>query len=495
VIPEATPKLSHARRSVIWVIVAGIALIIGCYGFVKWLWSGAETYRVDGVPFREWLAQRPDMQIENPIAVVGTNAVPHLIKVLRRTPESPRALQLRQKIWTALPGFLKARFPELRPIPDWQVRRTALWAVRALQSEAQSAMPVVVEIARSETNRMVRAGALVAALNIAPQSSQTFALWRDEWEHTNHFSRRDLALYLGMPRVPIPAAVPYLLREAANQHSEARRAALETLSYFGPEARPAVPDMVGVFDGMLPSLERLGPAAVDAIPALTKFLTEDGPRMTTAYSTVTRSQVTLDTRPGLQAAALEVLTAIGPDASSALPAIAQFLTNSDPSLQMLAASAQAHITRNSDSVLPILLAGLENRLKGTPESYVKIKESVVSHGPQAAAFLIGELGPLGRDASTSLENMLTDKNPFTRVIAAQALWRVSRQAEKCLPVLLEAASDRNADLASIQAIEAIGEMGSVAQTGIPILERLRTNSIAVRHTVNSVLPLIQGRSK
>jgi HEAT repeat protein len=356
-------------------------------------------------------------------------------------------------------------------------------------------MPDVVEIARTETNRMVRAGALVAALNIAPQSPETFALWRDEWEHTNYFSRRDLALYLGMPHVPIPAAAPYLLREAADQRSEARLAVLETLSYFGPDARPAVPIMVGVFDGMLPSLQRLGPIAADAVPALTAFLTEHGPRMTTAYSTVTRSQVTLDTRPDMQAAALEVLKAIGPNANSALPAIATFLTNADPSLRMLAASAQAHITGNPEPVLPILLAGLENRLNGTPNASVKIKESLASHGSQAAAFLIGELGPLGQEASPSLENMLTDRNPFTRVIAAQALWRVSRRAEKCLAVLLGAAGDRNSDLTSLQAIEAIGEMGSAAQTAIPILERLRTNSIAVRQAVNSVLPLIQERSK
>jgi HEAT repeat protein len=342
---------------------------------------------------------------------------------------------------------------------------------------------------------MVRSSALVAALNIAPQSPETFSAWRNEWEHTNYFSRHDLALYLAMPRVSIPAAVPMLLREASDEHSAARRSILETLGYFGEGARPAVPYMVDVFDGMLPTLKRLGPIATEAVPALTIFLGEQGPRMTAAYSTVQKSQITFDTRPDLQAAVLEVLAAVGSNAAPALPAISPFLTNADPSLRMLAASARAHITGNADAALPILLAGLENRLDGSPKAYVSIRDSVVSYGPQAAAFLIGALGPVGRDFSSKLDSLLSDHNSFTRVIAAQALWRISGKADKALPVLLEAAKDQTSELAAIQAIEAIGEMGTAAQQATPVLQQVRTNSLEVRHAVNLVLPLIQSPAK
>src|SRR2546425_685997 len=96
------PRRAFARRCA---CCAGcIALVLAFAGFLLWAWfsSGADDYKVDGVPFREWVAQRPDFMIQEPLAALGTNALPHLIRIVRRQPESPRVYEIKQKIWNSL---------------------------------------------------------------------------------------------------------------------------------------------------------------------------------------------------------------------------------------------------------------------------------------------------------------------------------------------------------------------------------------------------------
>jgi hypothetical protein len=163
---------------------AGVCVLVAALaGVLLWAWftAGTDAFRVNGVPFRRWVAQRSDFQIQEPLAGVGSNAVPHLIGILRRAPESPRVYEWKQKIWSWLPRSAQSRFPQWQPVPDAQVRRTALFGIWFFGAEAKEALPYVVRTARSETNLMVRAAALIAALNIAPQAAETFALWREEW--------------------------------------------------------------------------------------------------------------------------------------------------------------------------------------------------------------------------------------------------------------------------------------------------------------------------
>jgi HEAT repeat protein len=498
---NGTPHL--AKRRVLFALIAALSLVLIFAASWKWFSAGADDYKVAGVPFRQWLAAHPNFQVEEGLSALGTNAVPHLSRIVQRSPEPPWVYGLKQKIWNAFPVFIQRRHPELRPVPDWQIRRTALFALRFLGEQGKPALSAAVHAGRTETNRMVRASGLAAALNIAPLAPETFALWLEEWNQTNHFSRRDLALYIGMPQVPIPAAVPYLLKEIDDEHSDAKLNAMETLSWFGEFARPAVPQMSKMFSrpstfrgNILYIFARLGPVASEAVPALVSCLNEEGPAMVTVYDAMKGSQVTNDVRPGLTVGCLEALMAIGPGASNALPTISPLLTNRDPTIRMLAAATQIKLGGPTEDCLPILIAGAENRLGGKIEAYLHLRtvENLASHGPQGAAYLLGTIGPPAKKALPSIEPLMTNENIYTRVVTAQAIWRICGDTDRTLPVLLESVSAPNqgSDLSIMFAINAIGEMGPAASAAIPELERLRSNSAGTRKSVDRALTRLRG---
>ena len=99
------------KRRLAWlrVLWAGLVAVVLAGVLVGgWFFSGTDAFKVDGVPFREWVAGGRDFEIRGPLAKLGTNAVPHLVRILRRRAESPQMFQLRQSLWKPLPGFLQA---------------------------------------------------------------------------------------------------------------------------------------------------------------------------------------------------------------------------------------------------------------------------------------------------------------------------------------------------------------------------------------------------
>ena len=493
-------------------MAAGVCFIVAALaGAVVWAWfsAGADSFAVDGVPFREWLSQKPDFAVQDPLARIGTNAVPHLIAILRQRPEPAWAFSLKQSIWSHLPSTLKARFPYLRPTPDWQLRRTALFGVRFFGTEASAALPEVLRIAQTETNRMVRGGALLAALNLAPQSPAVFELWRTEWEHTNHFSRHDLALYLHEPQVPVPGAVPFLVRELTNGNSAARQPVIQAFGSFGDAARPALPQLIEVFENdkhsridLLQVFQRLGPMAGEAVPALTASLQKQEPVTVAAFSEVSQTQVQYDETPGLTAETVRALQAIGPAGRTVLPVIDGFLTNSDPTMRLLAAAAHLRVGGSTQEAMPILLAGLRNELHGVSKVYLHVEglHNTVVQGSQAAIVLCGELGETAAEALPFLERQLDNKNAWTRIIAAQAIWRITHDTSKSLPALIATLDSVPApgpqgslpqDTELVRALDAIAEMGPAAKAALPSIERVRTFSMSVRHAANKTIAAFQ----
>ncbi len=471
------------------------AFLWTCFSGVK------DALIVDGLPFREWLLQT---RVEFPLAKLGTNALPHLVAILRGRSEPAWRLRLKQRIWPHIPNQIQRRVTFLRPIPDEQLRRTALLGVRLLGPEAAAALPDVLRIGTMQTNLGMRAGALIAALNIAPQSPDTFALWRNEWMLTNHFSHQDLALYLGMPGVPISNAVPYLLSELTNENSPAIRQVANTLGFFGSAAVPALPQMIRLFEGaagtrseLLLAFQRLGPLASNAVPTLKACLLEQGPATIQVFDGMQGTQIQVDQRPDWVAGALRALSAIGPNAHSALPAIDRFLTDSDPSIRMIAAAAHIRAGGSVQEAMPILIAGLQNKLTGTAKVSLRTDLrmatmpeliEVAARGREAAEILCGELGAIATNALPYLHPL--------RITAAQAIWRISHDSNRVLPVLvavLDSASRAGSsdDHTLVRAIEAVGEIGPEAVTAIPSLERARTLSMSARRAVSRALANIR----
>src|SRR2546425_1432481 len=127
--PTATTARSHGRTGRFWLV---LALFMVALLFFALYSTRSRVFEVNGVPFRIWVAQHPDFQIEDPLAAVGTNAVPHLVRILREPDESPRAYQVKTWIWKYLPSRFHRAFQQLYPVPQWQLKRTALFGLRFL---------------------------------------------------------------------------------------------------------------------------------------------------------------------------------------------------------------------------------------------------------------------------------------------------------------------------------------------------------------------------
>jgi len=475
--------------------IGAVVLVILLVGYVGSLlfWQHDDAFQINGVPFPMWVAQRPDFGIQDPLAAIEQNVVPHLVSILGRRPDPGWVSRSKDWIWKHLPLSLQARFYTWRPIQDWQLKRTAFMGLRFLGAEAKDALPEVLRFGRLQTNPMVRAAALVAALQIAPESPETFRFWREEWERTNYFARRDLAIYLRGANYPIAGSAPLLLKEVEQKPGSVT--VLEAFAVLGDAARPAIPYILQEFKtptyrgNMLAVLTRLGPIASEAAPAITAILS--------------------DKDPNFVAEALSALKCIGQEAKSSVPAIQPLLTNSDPTIRMLAAAAVASITGNPETAIPTLVEGLEGRIAGAPKAHIRVDmhqemPGLVTSGPEAAAILLGELGPTARASIPALEQRLKDKNQWIRLAAAQALWRISGDSKKALPVLIAILDSEvsptqsqwpspggSANYGLIRTIEAIEEMGPAAREAVPALKRVRTFSGPARRSVNAALAAIQ----
>ncbi|TXS57880.1 HEAT repeat domain-containing protein [Streptomyces sp. t39] len=125
--------------------------------------------------------------------------------------------------------------------------------------------------------------------------------------------------------------------------------------------------------------------------------------------------------------ALRTLTAFGPAAAPAAPELRALLcappAGLPPEAGARAAGALWAIERDADAVLPALCG-----LLGGPDH----------DGRRAAATVVGGLGAAGAPAAPLLGSLLWSAEPWTRVEAAAALWRVTGDPDRAWPVLRRA---------------------------------------------------------
>lgn len=125
--------------------------------------------------------------------------------------------------------------------------------------------------------------------------------------------------------------------------------------------------------------------------------------------------------------ALRTLTAFGPAARPAVPELRDLLDRPPAGLSAQAGARAAGalwaIEGDADAILPALCA-----LLGGPDP----------DGRHAAAAVVGGLGAAGAAAAGPLGALLWSADPWTRVEAAAALWRVTGDPGRAWPVLRRA---------------------------------------------------------
>jgi HEAT repeat protein len=143
----------------------------------------------------------------------------------------------------------------------------------------------------------------------------------------------------------------------------------------------------------------------------------------------------------VQTAAIEALISVGPTANVALPRLVELLTNVDVHVRVQAAEAVWKVGKRPELAVPVLRRALHD-----------------ATARRAALLMLAELGPPASDTLPDLRLALKDPDPETRVLAADAVWKVSRREQFVIPVLTASlqSTDRGCQLAALRVLASIG---------------------------------------
>ena len=273
-------------------------------------------------------------------------------------------------------------------------------------------------------------------------------------ERSDLISRRQHSSVTALARIG-SSAVPAISEVLADGNPRVRQAAAVTLREIGPAAKDAVPALsvllkvrvVGsasylwsdaVRMAAIEALGSIGPGAVGAVPALSETLKD-------RWHDLARRK------------AVEALRKIG--SAEAVPALIRALADKDE-VRRLAAFALGTI---GQAAIPALIERLKDKTSGRA----------------GAAHALTQIGPAAKAAVPALVGVLKDVDTFASRAASGALVRIGLPA---VPALIETLKDEDKTV-RMYAASAIGEIGPVAEAAVPVLaEALKDDDQGVRTT-------------
>ena len=309
------------------------------------------------------------------------------------------------------------------------------------------------------------------------------------------------------------------ISDLRNKSRSERSEAAWALTYFGPAAKAAVPDLIEIIrihkDDQLQlncveALGRIGPDAAPAVPLLiNRFLkqrcnlghggviierVEGNPKYALARIRAPAVPALIDVLngpdEGMRPCAAEVLAMIGRPAKAAVPSLSRSLRHGIV-LRRHAAAALGRIGPDAAQAVPALYSLLsvkgENSLFGEMSRYEswnvvdamarigvlpipKLVDVFLSEGSSAAAYDLSMLGPMATSAVPSLQRALNDPRLEVRIEAAIALAFIDPSVSDALTVLIDALEHHPTDAFEVPV--ALARSGPHAKSALPMLLRL-----------------------
>jgi HEAT repeat protein len=265
------------------------------------------------------------------------------------------------------------------------------------------------------------------------------------------------------------AAVPALIKTLDDDSIVAHNA-MRALGAMGSAARPAVAPLLRRFENAKPrewevdveretiltTLERIGPAAVEAVPRLIEWL-PDYPQ------------------------AARTLGKIGPEAKTAVPALQKVFANEKGVARSWSAFALVKITGKTEPYVSTLA-----------ERFTRSKDD---RERRSALEALAELGSDARAALPVFVRAVNEKNirrSEFRDAAARGLVHFGPDAKEAVPDLIDMVKTAYHS-GKIAAAEALGAIGPEAKEAIPSLLQMAEEDIEFRPVVDKALARIRGR--
>ena len=355
-------------------------------------------------------------------------------------------------------------------------RAGAAMSLAFIGAEAQESAPVILALAKSDSDPQVRIALLGALQKIGVEPGDAVPLLvagiTDDHEALRHAAINALVLLRGGRDRSLAALTPLLKDENTTTRQRAARA----LGRMGPGAAPAVPALIEAArtspaDGTIANaLAEIGPEVLPAVlAALQNASAPDAERLLGLLRGFGNPAIPVllealkNSSPPVRAAAAKALGGMGRDAKRAAEPL--FALASDPEAPVRAAALRALVPlgAGSEKLKPLLDAALRD-----PAPEVR---------RAAAAGLAGSGGANGLGAAV-LVNLLDDENPATRRSALEGLGGMGAAASSALPAVIERLTDPDLQ---IPAITALGKIGPTASPAVPhLIELAKSGPVTTR---------------
>lgn len=346
-----------------------------------------------GRPLEDWCVQayRGDSNAVAELKLIGTNAIPGLVRLLRA-----RDSIFRRQLWSALPKLpRRARatvVQRVAPPTAEVVREAAGHALGLLGTEAARATPALARALRDREGRVRQEAAGALARIGEPAVGDLIAALADP----NAVVRQAAAHALGQIGPAAEAAVPDLVARLNDADEHVRNISASSLVMIGTSGVLALVDVAqhGEANSREAAVKRLGQRFLPLHAATTGFM-----------------QMAKNESPAQRRRAIEALALI-PAAEGLLTAIA-FDALTDPAADVRVAAVKA-------------LGAMGPRVEGAVPA---LKTHLGDQSPEVrewTAWALGKIGPGAKGALPELNKLTGDEAAAVRLAAQEAIALIAR---------------------------------------------------------------------
>ncbi len=290
---------------------------------------------------------------------------------------------------------------------DLQLRAGAIWALGEFGEDAGRAVPPLMEI-------------------LANGNPETAGI-----------TARTLGL-LGPAARP---AIPLLIGRLESHDPQSLMFTMQALSRFGEDAKAAIPKLLQLAEKeeqMWGSISALSLMGTNAVPGLVELYRHGehrqqsssaarafmkmGPMAAAAVPALVESLVSEST--GETARAAMALGSMGEKAKVAVPRLTELTHDKDVYVRLRAAEALWRLDRQTNAVLPVMVAELEDWSKDPNALLGRTSDESNQSRQEVAAEVLGEIGPAAKEAVPPLQMMLRSTFDSQKESAAKALKRI-----------------------------------------------------------------------
>lgn len=219
--------------------------------------------------------------------------------------------------------------------------------------------------------------------------------------------------------------------------SQIRAQSASVLRKMGPDASPAIPQLIETLKDPETSVSNLAEYALVQIGA---------------PSVIPLAQAA-QADPGLALPALRILSEIGANEAYPVKVAAQFTQSADEEVQHAAALAHWSMCGDADLAVEVF-----SRLLSSPDSALRTK----------SAQSLGRIGPSAWKAAPELEDTMQASDTLLRMAAAESLFRINGNQSISVQVFRQALKDPSVNI-RWKASKALGRISAGAAPAVPDL--------------------------